>query len=95
MKTNFESRKRGNQGDNTTNYLGGGIIYITQALTAGITNAVTLALTVVISILVILGGLILAYYYLPTTVFNIILVVLVADILIGISARIVHNRRTR
>jgi len=83
MKTDFESRKRGNQGDNTTNYLGGWIIYITQAL------------TVVISILVILGGLILAYYYLPTTVFNIILVVLVADILIGISARIVHNRRTR
>lgn len=93
MNTNFESGKHESQREYTYYVPGRWFTYITQAVTAGITNIVTLAITVVVAILVILGGLTLAYFYLPTTVFNVIMLVVVADILLGFVVRVVLNRK--
>jgi hypothetical protein len=48
---------------------------------------------VIVTVLVILGGLYLAYVYLPLNIFYIILAVLVADIALGILFRAVFSRR--
>ncbi len=53
----------------------------------------TAGITVVVTILVLLGGLWLAYTYLPMSVFYIILAVLVVDMVLGIALRAFLSRR--
>ncbi|NIS83400.1 MAG: hypothetical protein GTO14_25115, partial [Anaerolineales bacterium] len=69
------------------------VTQIIQAVTAGITGVLTAGITVVVTILVLLGGLWLAYTYLPMSVFYIILAVLVVDMVLGIALRAFLSRR--
>lgn len=93
MKTYIETRKRENQREYTNYFPDRWVTYVTQAVAEGITKIVAAAITVVVTILVILGGLWLAYVYLPLNIFYIILAVLIADIAIGIVLRVVFLRR--
>lgn len=92
-KTYIETRKRENQREYTYYFPDRWVTYVTQAVAEGITKIVAAAITVVVTILVILGGLWLAYVYLPLNIFYIILAVLIADIAIGIVLRVVFLRR--
>jgi hypothetical protein len=69
------------------------VTYITYAMAGTITSVVAAAITAVAIVLVLLGGLWVAYAYLPVHVFYIILAVLVADMLLGIVLRAVLSRR--
>lgn len=63
--------------------------YVANLVTGSLTALIT-AITIVI---VVLGGMWLAYTYLPFNVFLIIAVVIVADILLGIAVRAYLRRR--
>ena len=93
MKNYSEERNQKDEWNDGYYVPGGWVAFIVEAVTAGITNVVTLALIVVVSILVVLGGLWLAYVYLPASVFTLILAVLLADIALGIVVRAVAKRR--
>jgi hypothetical protein len=93
MTTNFGSRNSQDEQDFTYLEPGRWVTFITQAVAAGITSVVTIVITAVVIILLLLGGLWLAYAYLPTNVFTIILAVLIADISLGIVLRSVLRRR--
>lgn len=93
MKINFETSKPDDQWESTYYLPGRWVAYVTQAVAAGITNIVTLAITIIVTIFVILGGLWLAYQYLPVNVFTIILAVLIADIALGFVVRAILKRR--
>jgi hypothetical protein len=69
------------------------ISYITRAITMGVTSAVTVVITVTTIAVVLIGGLWLAYTYLPLNVFYIILAILLVDILAGVLLRAVITRR--
>jgi putative flippase GtrA len=66
--------------------------FVTYLVSAAITNAVVVAITVIAIILVPLVGLWLVYTYLPLPVFHIVLAVLIADIVLGIVLRTLKNR---
>jgi len=66
---------------------------ITYAITGAVTSVVATVITAITIVVVVLGGLWLAYTYLPLNVFTIIAVVLAADILIGIGLRAYMKRR--
>lgn len=93
MTTNFESRNPRDQQDFYYVVPGRWATSVAQAVAARITSVVTLTITAVVTILVLLGGLWLAYTYLPANVFTIVLAVLIADISLGIVLRIVLRRR--
>lgn len=63
------------------------------AMSGAITSALAAAITAITIVLVVLGGLWLAYTYLPLNVFILIAAVLAADILLGFAARIYVRRR--
>jgi hypothetical protein len=69
------------------------VSHIIYAITAVITKGVAFAITVIVSLIVLVGGFWLAYTYLPTKFFNIIALVVFADILLGVAVRFVHTRR--
>lgn len=69
------------------------IRYVVGAISAGVTSAVTAVITVITITAVLIGGLWLAYTYLPLNVFHIILAVLLVDILAGILLRALFARR--
>jgi hypothetical protein len=93
MKTYFQSRKPEKDRKYIYNFPGDWVTRITQAIAAGITNVVVAAITIFVTALVILGGLWLAYIYLPANIFYIILAVILADIALGIVLRAVFSRR--
>lgn len=64
-----------------------------DAISHVITSGVAVAITAFTIVFVVLGGLWLAYTYLPLNAFTIIAVVLGADILIGIAVRAYVKRR--
>lgn len=66
---------------------------LTYAISGAVTYAVAAVITAITIVLVVLGGLWLAYTYLPLNVFILIAAVLVADILLGFAARIYMKRR--
>ena len=68
-------------------------IYLTALLADWITRIVAVAITVMVAIALVAGGLWAAYTYLPANVFSIIVVVLAADLLLGIVVRILVSRR--
>lgn len=95
MKNNFDTRKHGRERKINYIYLSSQwVAFIIQAIVGGITNIVVAAVTVVVTILVIVGGLWLAYIYLPPNTFYIILAVLIVDIALGIILRAVFLRRS-
>lgn len=71
------------------------VSHIISTLTAGITMAVTIAITIIVSLLTIVGGLWLANTYLSRNVFNIVVLILLADILLGVIVRLVLSRRNQ
>jgi predicted benzoate:H+ symporter BenE len=56
---------------------------------------VTVAISLVTTILILAGGVWLLYTYVPAEIFNIIMAVLLADILLGITLRYLVLRRKR
>lgn len=93
MTTNTEARKPQDQREFTYYVPGRWVTLITHAVVGGITRVLTVAITIVVTILVLLGGLWLAYVYLPVNVFYIILAVLIADIALDIVLRSVLSRK--
>lgn len=93
MKNFSDANNQKDPWDKTYYVPGRWAVYITQAIAGGITSLLTAAVAVVVTILVILGGLWLAYVYLPANVFYIILAILMADIALGIVLRAVYKRR--
>lgn len=93
MNTNFKTGKQGKDSQYTYYIPGRWVTIITQAVTRGITNIVVATITLVVTILVLLGGLWLAYTYLPVNIFYIIFAVLIIDIAVGIILRAVFLRR--
>jgi hypothetical protein len=93
MKIIFETRKQGADRKFTyfssPNHLA---TNIAETIIGGITNIVAAAVTVVVTLLILLGGLWLAYLHLPGNIFYIILAVLIADIALGIVLRAVFLR---
>jgi hypothetical protein len=71
----------------------GWVTYITHAVTGVITSIVAAVITTIAAILVLAGGLWLAYTYLPMRVFHIILAVLGVDLVLGIVLRAVLSHR--
>ena len=69
------------------------ILEITNAVVIAITMFVTMGITIAVSILVVFGGLWLAYVYLPENVFRLIFLVVLVDILVGITLRFILSRR--
>jgi hypothetical protein len=67
--------------------------YITYAVSGAITSVVASTITAIAIVLVLLGGLWLAYTYLPSDVFFIISAVLAADIALGFVVRAFLKRR--
>lgn len=67
--------------------------YITYAVSGAITRFVAAAITAVVIVLVLLGGLWLAYTYLAQHVFYIILAVAAVDMALGIVLRAILSRR--
>jgi hypothetical protein len=68
------------------------VSYIIYAISAGITSVLTIVITIIVSFLVLAGGLWLAFTYLPINVFNIIALVVLADIVFGVAVRFVLSR---
>lgn len=66
---------------------------VTLLVTAWITSVVSVAISAVVTIVVLLGGLWLAYVYLPINVFYILIAVLMVDIALGILLRYVFARK--
>ncbi len=64
-------------------------------ITADVTSVVTVAISLVTTILILAGGVWLLYTYVPTEIFNIIMAVLLVDILLGITLRYLVLRRKR
>lgn len=95
MNTKNESNNQENYREYTVYLSGGYLISLIRAVTAGVTGVVTLFITVIVTFLVVTGGLALAYIYLPASVFNLIAIILAADILLGIALRAVLRRRTQ
>lgn len=93
MNTKFNTGKQGKESKYTYYIPGSWVEIIAQAVTGSVTYIVSAAITVVVSILVLLGGLWLAYTYLPENIFYIILAVLIIDIAVGIVLRAVFFRR--
>jgi hypothetical protein len=93
MTTNSSNKANADRKVSTFNVSGRWMKYITQAVAAGITSVVSSTITAFMIILVLLGGLWLAYTYLPQNVFLIILAVLFADIMLGIVLRSLFLRR--
>jgi hypothetical protein len=82
LKFNTEDLKNGDF------YIPGGwVASLIQAITAGVTGVITGTITIIAAVMLFIGGLWLAYLYLPVNVFTIILVVIVADIALGVILR--------
>ena len=93
MTTNYETEKPEDQWEFNFDIPSRWVTDITYAVSGAITSVVAAAIAAVAIVLVLLGGLWLAYAYLPVHVFHIILVVLVADMVVGIVLRAVLIRR--
>lgn len=93
MKTKFKGSKQENKNEFTFFIPGQWVANITWMITEGVTNIVTIATTVIVTLLVIFGGLWLAYVYLSMNIFYIILAVLAVDITLGVILRVVFLRR--
>lgn len=93
MTTNHGTEKPGDRWQFTYDIPRRWVNHITYAVSGAITSVVAIAVTAVTIILVVLGGLWLAYAYLPTHVFYIILAVLVVDMVLGLLLRVVLSRR--
>ncbi len=89
--TTKESSERKGETSGLTYY--GLLGTITQAVTVGVTSAVAVTITFVTIIALLAGGLWLAYALLPRTVFIILLVVIGADLLLGVVLRMIYSRR--
>ena len=64
---------------------------VVEALTVGISNFLTVVISVVVTLLSVIGGLWLAYRYLPGKTFNLIALVVAADVLLGLVLRSVFR----
>jgi hypothetical protein len=93
MATKSETRSPEDRREYAYYVPGPWVTYVTTTVALGITRALAVAITVGVAILVLVGGLWLAYTYLPMNVFYIILAVLVADIVFGMVLRVVLSRR--
>ena len=93
MNTKYETKRQENHWQHTFYLPSSWALAIVQAITAGITNAVVVAVTVVVALMVIFGGLVLAYLNLPTSVFTVIALVLAGDIILGIVVRAALSRK--
>ena len=92
MKTNFKGSKKENQNEFTFFIPGQWVTYITRVITEGVTYILVTAITVLVTILVLIGGLWLAYVYLPVNIFHIILAVIIVDIALGVVLRTIFLR---
>lgn len=71
------------------------VAQITSAITDEVIRAVIVTVSVVTAILILAGGVWLLNTFVPPKIFNIILAVILADILLGISLRYLVVRRKR
>lgn len=95
MNIRNETNNQEKHGGHTVYLPGSYVISLIWAVTVGTTGIVALLITVIVTLLVIISGLALAYIYLPASVFNLIAFVLAADILLGITLRALLRRRTQ
>ncbi len=93
MTTNQGTEKPEDKWQFTYDIPKGWVSYITYAVSGAITSVVAVVITAIVIILVLLGGLWLAYTYLPAQVFYIILAVLVADVVLGFVLRKALSRK--
>lgn len=93
MTTNYQNENFEDREEFTYHIPNRWLTYITYAISGAITRVVVATITAMVIILVILGGLWLAYNYLPINVFYIIVAVVVVDMALGIILRAVLSRR--
>lgn len=89
MKSQFENENRYEQ---QNMYFAG---WVTRGISLIITYMVSGVIAVLVTIVVIVGGLWLAYVYLPLSIFQVILAVLLIDFLGGLALRYFFKRRYR
>ncbi len=68
---------------------------ITRAVSLAITSIVMIGIAILVTLVVLVLGVWLAYVYLPPTVFVILAIILSADIALGIAIRAAYKRRRR
>lgn len=93
MKTNFGKFTNEDLKNGEFYIPGGWAATLIQAVAAGVTGVITGIITIIATVVLIIAGLWLAYLYLPLNVFTIILVVIVADIALGMILRAILKRR--
>ncbi len=94
MKINFEQREPGTDRKHSYYFFHSLLATnLAQEIAGGITNIVATGVTMVVTFIVLLGGLWLAYTYLPENIFYIVLAVLIADAALGIILRVVFLPR--
>jgi hypothetical protein len=93
MKHKFESGRHEDQWEFIHFFPGRWANEFTQSITVWITGVVTTVTAVVVMILVLVGGLWLAYVYLPANIFYIVLALIIADVALGIVLRSFLPRR--
>ena len=70
------------------------LLDIAMVISDAIAWGLVAVITVITSVVVILGLVWLAYVYLPLNIFRIVLALLVVDILLGIALRSILRRRS-
>lgn len=93
MTTNSDARGSKDEQETIYSFSERLVIFITLMVFAGITGILAGLITVIVTVVVLLGGLWLAYTYLPLNVFYIIIAVLIADITLGVVLRIFRPRK--
>jgi ABC-type spermidine/putrescine transport system permease subunit I len=68
---------------------------ITRAVSLAITSVVTIGIAILVTLVVLVLGVWLAYVYLPPTWFKVLVIILLVDIALGIVIRAVYKRRRR
>ena len=68
---------------------------ITRAVSLAITSVVTIGIAILVTLVVLVLGVWLAYVYLPPTLFRVLAVILLIDIALGIVIRAGYKRRRR